>query len=230
MPPIPPQRFINFPASSYISPLPPIPPRCLPASPYTSPLPPIPPRCLLYLPAVSYTFMLPPLPSRSLLYLPAAPYTSLLPDIPPRFSQYLPAVSYTSPLPPTPPCFPCIPLRPPISPCCPQYLPAAPYISLLPQYLPAAPYTSPIFCLILAHSRMEAAGRLVVLLLIGTAYYFLLNLSLFVSHCWWHTHSRWLTLYKYIIYLAFALFVYPFDCFVRLVARYLRGYRLPILS
>jgi len=48
-----------------------------------------------------------------------------------------------------------------------------------------------IFCLILARSRVEAAGRL-VLLLIGTAYYFLLNLSLFVSHCWWHTHSRWL--------------------------------------
>ena len=33
-----------------------------------------------------------------------------------------------------------------------------------------------------ARSRVEAAGRL-VLLLIGTAYYFLLNLSLFVAHC-----------------------------------------------
>jgi len=45
-----------------------------------------------------------------------------------------------------------------------------------------------IFCLILARSRVEAAGRL-VLLLIGTAYYFPLNLSLFVAHCWWHKFS-----------------------------------------
>jgi len=75
-----------------------------------------------------------------------------------------------------------------------------------------------IFCLILTRSRVEAAGRL-VLLLIGTAYYFLLNLSLFVAHCWWHKFS---TTFENVrtpvgepcisILITGILFFYSFDC------------------